>query len=254
MAKPLNESLMRPQFSLLLILSLVIITQYVPAQDQGLSAWFTESDRFLKKYVDDGLIRYRAISENPSELMQLTHAIENIDLSKHDNATRKAFWINAYNITVIDAVMSEYPISSPLDVDGFFDKETHKIAGEWVTLDQIEKEKLIGQFGEERAHFVLVCAAKGCPPIMKGAYQPESIDNQLEKQTRKALNDEDFIRVKSDQNQVAISKIFQWYKNDFTEEANSLLAYINEYREEAIPSSYRVTYYEYDWSLNAKKK
>ncbi|PSR02895.1 MAG: DUF547 domain-containing protein [Bacteroidetes bacterium SW_11_45_7] len=225
------------------------------AQENGLEAWFQKTDQFLKKYVDDGLIRYRAISENPSELMQLTHAIENVDLSKKDVATRKAFWINAYNLTVIDAVMTNYPVSSPLDIDGFFAEEKHKMAGEWVTLDEIEKKKLVDELNEERVHFVLVCAAKGCPPIMKGAYMPEKIDQQLEEQTRAALNNPDFIRVDHNKEKVALSKIFQWYKKDFTQEANSLRDYVSSYRNESpLPSNYRITYYEYDWSLNAKKK
>jgi len=58
--------------------------------------------------------------------------------------------------------------------------------------------------------------------------------------------------VKSGQKQIDVSKIFEWYANDFTRNGKTITDWINQYRTSKIPASYKVTYYEYDWSLNGK--
>jgi len=67
-----------------------------------------------------------------------------------------------------------------------------------------------------------------------------------------ALNDSAFIRVLDDSDKVQISKIFEWYASDFGG-GNSIIEYINNFRDEKIPTNYAVEYYEYDWALNEKK-
>lgn len=240
----------------IILLVSILLMGILPSKagGNGLDAWFKETDAFLQKYVEDGLVRYQAIRQNSSELLQLIRSIENVELPKHSMSAQKAFWINAYNLTVINSVLANYPISSPLDVDGFFNDKTHKIAGKRLTLDQIEKQKLMKQFGDERVHFVLVCAAKGCPPIIEGAYMPKNVEQQLQQQTEQALNSEEFVPVEHDQETVKLSKIFKWYEKDFLQDHSSIVNYINDHRREAIPSDYKTTYYKYDWSLNAKKK
>ena len=37
-------------------------------------------------------------------------------------AERKAFYLNAYNLMVIGAVVEQYPLTSVMKVPGFFDK------------------------------------------------------------------------------------------------------------------------------------
>jgi len=58
----------------------------------------------------------------------------------------------------------------------------------------------------------------------------------------------DWLKVKD--NKVLISKIFDWYKKDFTQNGMSVLEWINQYRNQKIPSGYSLGYYEYNWSLN----
>jgi hypothetical protein len=58
------------------------------------------------------------------------------------------------------------------------------------------------------------------------------------------------VRVKKDQNKVELSKIFDWYQSDFTRDSPSLIAYVNQYRDQKIPTPYQVRHYDYDWSLN----
>lgn len=227
------------------ILFFIMIT-YLPAQE--LSTFFGKTDTFFKTYVENGLVNYSAINKNPETLESILREAENISVPKSDASNYQAFWINAYNILVIDGIMSSYPLKSPLDIPGFFDKNTHNIGGKSLTLNDIENKMLRAEFPKEpRFHFVLVCAGLGCPPIIDEAYVPSKLEAQLQEQTILALNDPEFIKVAK--NKVRISQIFEWYKSDF-EQMGDVVDFINTYRKEKLPENPKVSYYPYDWTLN----
>lgn len=212
---------------------------------------FDNADAFFAKNVKEGKINYAGIKKQPQELNELVKLIATEDLTNKrvTGDYIKAFYINAYNILVIKQVVDRYPIEGPMKVKGFFDEIKHTVMGKEMTLNQLEKERLYHQFPDPRLHFVLVCAANGCPPIANCAYQPEELEKQLNERTQKVLNLDWFIRV--DNTKAAISQIFSWYKSDFEKDGSSLVAYINKYRTEKIPAKSKITFYEYDWSLNS---
>lgn len=215
--------------------------------------FFNEVNTFLNKTVTSGLVDYDQASTDP-QLEQLILKIENADLTSASANTKKAFYINAYNLNVINLVSKSYPTGSPMDIAGFFDSKKIKVAGQKLTLNKLEKNNLLKIYGDERFHFVLVCGAVGCPPITNFAYTPGEIESQLEKQTRLAINNPSFLKVSG--NNTELSQIFKWYVDDFGGSKNSILKFINTYRDTPISNSTNVTYYQYDWALNdtAKKK
>ncbi len=215
-----------------------------------LSGFFSQSEKFFNKYVSDGRVDYSQLKKDPKEIDNLIGIIKDAQLSNLSTNTRKAFYINAYNLVVIHSIIQHYPVESPMDIDGFFDKQKHHIAGETLTLNELEQNKLIKTYQDPRLHFVLVCAAKSCPPIMNKAFTPEKIEEQMDTQTRKTINDSDWLKVNVKERKIEISKIFDWYKNDFTMKGSTVISWINTYRSSKIPSNYQVTFYEYDWSLN----
>ena len=217
----------------------------------SLSSFFTQADAFFKKYVENGMVHYKEISANFSEVESLYKDIENMDLSSANDPSKKAFYINAYNLIVIYQVSKYYPLKSPLDRSGFFDKVKHTVAGESMTLNALEIKKLVLTYKDPRIHFVLACAAKSCPPLASFAYVPGQLDKQLDTRTKLSLNNTGWLRLNAGNKSVSISKIFDWYKKDFTMNGqNTVLEFINKYRSSPIPSSYSVSYYEYDWGLN----
>jgi len=213
---------------------------------------FSTTNEFLKTYVSNGAVDYESIVNNKGELNDLVAQYQSINLKNYNGSGKKALLINAYNILVIKSVIDNYPTNSPMDINGFFDGKTHSIFGTNLTLNQLEKEVLFGQFKDARMHFVLVCAAKGCPTIAPYAFTSSNIESKLNQQTRNALNSS-FIKVNSGENKVELSKIFEWYKADFTTNGKTVTQYINQFRNEAIPENYAVSFYEYDWTLNKKK-
>ncbi|GCC52147.1 DUF547 domain-containing protein [Chryseotalea sanaruensis] len=211
---------------------------------------FTEkADAFFKKYVKNGSVAYKAINLDKAEITSLYKEIGKMNLSSFSVNEKKAFYINAYNIIVIYWVAEYYPLKSPLDKSGFFDKVKHKVAGEDLSLNALEIKKLLLPYKDGRFHFVLACAAKSCPPLASFAIHPEKLEEQLNERTTMALNNGEWLRVVTADKKVALSKIFDWYKGDFTQKG-SAIEWINQYRKMKIPTDYVIEYYEYNWSLN----
>ena len=178
---------------------------------QDVTSFFSKTDNFLNTYVENGAVAYKKIHSNPSELNEILNMIETLSISRDDDAY-KAFWINAYNLAVIKGIINNYPLKSPLDKVGFFDKITYKIAGKKVTLNTIENKLLRAEFKDARLHFVLVCGAKGCPPLIPNAYLPRTVDKQLQEQTELAINGKSFLKINSKKKRVEGSEILKWYK------------------------------------------
>ena len=216
---------------------------------QSTSEFLSKTDAFLKAHVKDGRVDYKTIKENPAELNAIVEMAKGISVSKDNAKEYQAFWINGYNILVINGIVEKYPVKSPLDISGFFDKTKRDIGGENITLNDIENKLLRKNFpSEARFHFVLVCGGLGCPPIINEAYMPSTLDAQLQKQTKSALNDPNFIQV--NKNKAKISQIFDWYNGDFTKNGQSLVDFINNYRAEKLPEDTKTSFYTYDWTLN----
>ena len=216
---------------------------------QDLKSFFTKADGFFKTYVSNGKVAYSKLDKDPSDLNDLMTLAESISVTKDQENTYQAFWINAYNLSVIKGIIDNYPIKSPLDKAGFFDKTTYKLGGKTITLNDIEHKLLRATFKDARFHFVLVCGALGCPPLISKAYLPNTLNQQLEEQTTLALNGS-FLKVNTKKKRVEGSEILKWYKEDFTTNKMSEIDFINTYRKEQIPTNYKLTYFPYNWNVN----
>ena len=225
----------------------LLLSGTITAQDN--SAFFEQADDFFSTYVENGKVKYAEIKQNPKALNDLLALAKTAEVSPEEEAEYKAFWINAYNLAVINGIIKEYPVGSPMDVVGFFNKKKHSLGQQSVTLDQIEHDLLFENFpDEERFHFVLVCAAKSCPPLISEAYKPATLEEQMQRQTENALNDPQFIRVNG--NKILFSEIMKWFNEDFTGDGSSLIQYANRFRKNKLPANAEVGFYKYDWDLN----
>lgn len=209
--------------------------------------FFNDTHSFLQKNVKNGRVNYAPLKKD-AQLKSLILTIAKADLTNADDATKQAFYINAYNLLVINQAAQKYPLQSVQDIPGFFDKKKNTVGGKNLTLNKLEKEYLLKPYKDARFHFVLVCGALGCPPITNFAYTPQKLEQQLEMQTKLALNDNDFIKVNG--NKAELSQIFKWYTSDFGGNTKSVIKFINKYRTSKIPSSAKVSFYNYSWNLN----
>ena len=127
--------------------------------------FFDRADQFFQGYVEDGKVIYELIKEDPTLLNSLIEEIKRYPISERNKEAQKAFYMNAYNLLLIKEIVGHYPIQSPMDIPGLFDKKKHLIAGQSLTLNELEREVLLKDFFDPRLHFALVCGANGCPPL-----------------------------------------------------------------------------------------
>ena len=126
---------------------------------QTISGFFDEADALFSKYVSGGKVDYEALKQDPSKLNSVLEIASQLSVPESDAKAYQAFWINAYNLAVIKGIVDNYPLRSPLDKKGFFDKTTYELGGTSTTLNDIENKKIREKFGDARVHFVLVCGA-----------------------------------------------------------------------------------------------
>lgn len=233
----------------LIVIMLLFIS--VKGVSQSTEVFFKKANIFFNTYVKDGKVAYAKLHQDTKDLNELLDIGKSISVSKEDALVYQAFWINAYNLSVIKGIIDHYPTNSPLDNAGFFDKTMHKIGGKDITLNDIEHKLLRAQFKDPRFHFVLVCGAIGCPPLINEAYLPKTLGEQMDVQTKIALNG-NFLMVNTKKKRVEASQIMEWYKEDFTMNGTSEIDFINKYRIDKIPNNFKIRYFTYNWKLNSQ--
>ena len=230
----------------------LINSQTVSGQDiKDISEFFKSANTFFKEYAVEGNIKYDALKNDRSKLKALTDFIASTPLKTIDKYKRKAYFINIYNLLVINGVLDKYPIPTVRDTDGFFKTNKHKVGKEMMTLDHLEYKVIFKEFSDPRLHFVLVCAAQGCPPIASFAYTPGYLTDEINKQCQISLDNPKFLYLEDKKEQIQLSPIFKWYKDDFFP---SIVEFINAHKTVKLPKDYKLGYYEYNWKLNIWKE
>ena len=229
-----------------LLLALLIPCSLL-GQNEMLQSFENKTNTFLSTNVINGFVDYASISKADAELKALIMQITEIDLSESTENEKQAFYINSYNLLVIDQVIENYPTVSVKDIPGFFDRTKYNVAGKGLTLNEIEKDILLEEYKDSRFHFVLVCGAKDCPKLWNQAFTSINLEEQLNARTTKTLNDPTF--VKETEKGFGLSEIFRWNRFEFGGK-KELINFINTYRTAHIDHKSKTYYYKYDWTLN----
>jgi len=216
-------------------------------------------DVLLSKYVDqDGSVNYKGFQNDSVIFNQYLDLLkENAPNNEKWNESEKlAYWINAYNAFTIELILKHYPLKSIKDIGASiqipfintpWDIKFIKIGDEKFDLNNIEHGILRKDFDEPKIHFAIGCASLSCPNLRREAYIAEKLEGQLTEQARKFINDPSKNILEKDN--VKISKIFSWFKGDFTKKS-TLIDFLNKFSKETISPEAKISHMDYDWSLN----
>ena len=213
-------------------------------------------DNLLKKYVDQtGMVNYTAF-QNDKEFNDYIATIGTADIDNLSKNDKLAFYINAYNATVIKNVLDHWPIKSPLEVDGFFNKIKHRVAGKEMTLDELEHKYTL-TIEPVLSHFGLVCGAKSCPKLIAKAYDGRGVIVQLNENAMFFLNDIKNNRIDRENSILYLSEIFKWFPEAFEEKYGSLkntaINFMNEEDKLFLEDNeVEIKFIKYNWQLNAQ--
>lgn len=233
--------------------------------------------KLLSQHVNaQGWVDYVGLRRDRPALEAYLNALRNANVgAMPSNAARLAFWIDAYNAFTLNDVL-EYvdgKTDSVKKVDGFFDKHKHPIAGQFLTLDDIEKQAR--SFHDPRVHFAVNCASASCPKLQPFAFTASGLDQQLNMAAKEFLADPNRgLRLQPKDDTVFLSPIFLWYAGDFTGATSAtgewlsrarafvsggnVLTFVEEHASPDVAAYIRkagpsVKYIDYDWTVNSQK-
>lgn len=229
----------------------------------AMHAGFTD---VLHRHVHHGWVHYAALAreDRPAldRYLATLAAVTPACLATWTRPQRFAFWINAYNAYTIRLVLDHYPIASIRSV-GWFPGAAFRerfipiraVPGTPLSLNDIEHKILRPTFRDARVHFAIVCASKSCPPLRAEAYRGADLDRQLDDQARRFLADPTKNTADASARVLRLSKIFDWFREDFERDAGSLLDYVRRYAPPQMAAvaeapGVRIQFLDYDWTLN----
>ncbi len=241
-------------------------------------------DDVQNRFVDvRGRVDYHALQRDPARLDRYYFWItqESPDTNPERFPTRDdelAYWINAYNASVLYTVNQYYPVASVTDIGsvfplsvindkiGFFFLQQVDVGGETTNLYDLENSTIRPRYPDPRIHFALNCASIGCPRLPQEAFTGPRLQEQLDREAYAFFAEDRNLRFDHDTKTVWVSSILDWYESDFTDwlatshpsEPATLLTYVSLYapkvHEAAIlrakQEGYEVDFIEYDWGLN----
>jgi hypothetical protein len=126
-----------------------------------------------------------------------------------------AYWVNLYNagalFAAIDAI--DGGEASLLRVPGVFSRPWVEVAGERLSLDDIEHGK-VRRFGDPRVHAALVCGSVSCPTLRREPFTGDRLDRQFDDQMRRFLAG-GAASIDRAGSTISLSRIFLWFGRDF---------------------------------------
>jgi hypothetical protein len=214
-------------------------------------------DDLLAKYVNDsGLVAYAEWKANQADLKRLDQYLAQFAETPATPATgddKTGSLINLYNALTVRTILENYPTDSIQSLAKPFDAKRLKVGGKDVSLNDIEHGALRPLIGY-RAHAVLVCAARSCPPLQRFAYRKDKLNAQIDTAYLAWLGRDDLNRFLPNEKKVEISSIFNWFKKDFDKAGGTkkvLAKHAPENARDLLASDdYEVIYLPYNWGLN----
>jgi len=209
----------------------------------------------LQKYVtSESRVDYRALKEHgAAQLDQYLTLLAGPWPAGISSAEQKAALINAYNALTMRWIVTNFPVESIWRTRHPFTGARHTLAGQKISLDEIEGR--LRSMGDPRIHAALVCAARSCPPLRREAYEAARIGAQLDANARTWLANPSLNEFFPDRRLASVSMIFKWYHEDFERNGSS----VRDFLARLGPSDKtpflrtpgaKIEYKSYHWGLN----
>ena len=237
-------------------LLLMATASAVAQTSEPLDAWA----RVLDAYVDErGRVDFAGLAAGSDDLRAYVDYIAAVSPRSTPDAfatadAELAYYLNSYNALAMYNVIDT---GIPQSLAFFFRKFTFfywnefNIGGEKISLYRYEND-VIRRLGDPRVHFALNCMSVSCPQLPRVPFTANSVQRQLEAETRRFFAEARNIRVDHARQTVEVSAILDFYTEDFLANDPSLIAYINRYRDDQIPNRYTVEFIDYDWTINSR--
>ena len=232
---------------------------------------------------DNGDVDYSFLRRKRSDLINVLRILETThpaQVMAMNDAEKQAFWINAYNLCTLKLIIDNYPIepkwymilypnNSIMQISNPWTKNYFKIQGLEYNLHEIEQELLLDRFHDPRICFALSNATRGGPYLRKEPYRAEELNDQLDAQVHRYLENPRGLRWDNENRILYISNLFNMHRDVFLKSKyaeikkfrnrkddervwlNFLITYLPPEQVKLLENTdYMIRFIEYDWSLN----
>ena len=228
------------------------------------SAWQTLLSTYVASHPSGiNRVDYAALKGSSEDMARLDAYLDDLQAREPRNyarAEQMAYWINFYNALTVKVVVDAYPVDSIREIHegwlpftGPWGDEHATVAGEELTLDNIEHGILRPIWQDGRIHYAVNCASLGCPNLALTVYTADNMEAMLDAVARAYVNHPrgvDFV----DEDFMVVSSIYDWWFEDFGGSEEAVLGHLVEYAEgelaERLKDFVGAIDYEYDWALN----
>lgn len=266
--------------ALTLLATVVLATACAPPQSERISEWDASDEsnvepidhgpwqNILDGYVDPdpqgvNVLDYAALaasSDDTDKLAGYLEYLQGIDPRDYCRAEQMAYWINLYNARTVKMVSDSYPVDTIREIHqgdvpmaGPWGDVCANVAGQDLTLDQIEHEILRPIWRDKRIHYAVNCAAYSCPQLMDTAFTAANTESLLEAGARAYVNSARGVDVVDDEF-IVLSSIYKWYPEDFGSTEESVIHHLTQYADGELAAFLEgfegAIDYDYDWKLN----
>ena len=224
--------------------------------------WQELLDSYLLTGTADGinLFDYRQVSDADRKRLQAYLArLADIDPREYARAEQLAYWINLYNALTVEVVLEHYPVRSIRKIyggllgTGPWNEPLIEVAGQPLTLNDIEHRILRPIWRDPRIHFVVNCASLGCPDLAAEAYTAANTEALMTAGAQAFINHPRGASFR--EGRLYMSSIFDWYDSDFGATQEERLDYLAGFARAELADRLRGydgrIRYDYDWNLNA---
>jgi hypothetical protein len=227
-------------------------------------------DRFLKRYVVAGeqgmnLVDYRGVTAIDREsLGGYIALLAAVRISRFNRTEQLAYWINLYNALTVKVVLDRYPVETIRDIDispglfadGPWGRKLVTVEGEEISLNDIEHRILRPAWRDNRVHYAVNCASIGCPNLRRMAFTGATVDGMLTQAARDYVNSPRGVSIRD--GIVTVSKIYDWFYEDFggsdKDVLNHLMQYAEPHLRRRLAQIGEIHDVAYDWRLNDAAK
>jgi hypothetical protein len=224
-------------------------------------SWQLLLNQRLDSNHPSGISRFDYAAMGPVEqktLQEYLASLATADPRLLSRAEQRAYWINLYNALTVQLVVENYPVKSIRKINGGlfnlgpWNEEVITIQGERIKLNDIEHRILRPIWQDARVHYALNCASLGCPNLAAGAYTAANTEELLDAGARAYINHPR--GASFDGNKLQLSKIYNWFAEDFGADQTELLDHVSRYAEPALAERLQAydgrIRYGYNWDLN----
>ncbi|MFZ2148529.1 MAG: DUF547 domain-containing protein, partial [Sedimentisphaerales bacterium] len=242
----------------------------------------------LKNYVnDEGMVDYKTLRRKRLELKALLQEFNSLEPNEYKTWPKEdkiAFWLNAYNIQMLNIITENYPIESSrflrlfpgwgpnsiLHVKGIWTNYKFLVMDEEFTLSEVDKRFFRKEFDDPRIFFAMSRASLSSPPLRNEPYYGYKLSEQLDDQVKRFLSSPLAFGTDKEKGRVYLSSLFQSssYGKEFISKfaidkkfkdqeptTRAVLNFITNYVSEEKVSflevgNYSVNFMKYDWTIN----